>query len=126
MRVVEECIAVKYFASQSNIVERTGLDEISYLLAGASSTIACTSWSMVSVIRFGGRLELLDRIENATTSPLSVVAYPESVFTPPSDPVLARTRLCSRGAFSRSESDPSMPETGNVDLYAAPHGCVEA
>ena len=42
--------------------------------AGASSTIACTSWSIVSVMRLGGRLELFERIENTTASPLSVVA----------------------------------------------------
>src|SRR5882672_1816610 len=41
---------------------------------GASSTIACTNWSIVSVIRLGGSLELFERIENTTASPLSVVA----------------------------------------------------
>jgi len=48
------------------------------------------------------------------------------VFTPPKDPVLPKTRFCRRGAVRRSESDPSMPEIGSVDLNAGPQSCVDA
>ena len=51
-------------------------------------TAASTMLSITSLMRLPVTLRLLVRIENASFSPLAVTAYPESVFTPPSDPVL--------------------------------------
>ncbi len=61
-------------------------------------------------------MKLLERMEKTTACPVSVVAYPESAFTPPSEPVLATMRFCRRGELRRSESEPSTPETGKVAL----------
>src|SRR5260370_38768903 len=90
--------------------------DLGYGPAGTSSTIALTNSSIASVTRFAGKLKLLERMEKTTTCPVSVVAYPESAFTPPREPVLATMRFCKRGDVKRSVSEPSTPGTGKVAL----------
>src|SRR6185369_15596429 len=60
-----------------------------YFLGLSSLMISATMLSMVSLMRLSGRLKLFDRMENATRSPWFVMAYPDSVLTPPREPVFA-------------------------------------
>ena len=59
-------------------------------------------------------LKLFDKMENATRSPRLVVAYPDSVLTPPSEPVLACTRPCTSTPLKRFEREPSVPDSNRA------------